>query len=250
MKPNLPCQCGDRIELIAMPNDPDPIPAGATGTVVTIIDRYDGTRQIVVDWDNCVGRSLNLELPEDHFRVTPIIDHSELVYLTNGGCEVTDVTPEVLDAANLPYRAASDGGNDWYPLTTVEEKVIAEDEVQSASGSYGGTGYTVLYKGGKWIAITFENTYSLPEDSVEQAKAQSAALAQELIPVARAFGGQVAFDSDPHTFTGNGSVTGGMFTTSLLIPMEYPIKHCGFDFERFKLELEALLQKTPLGSAA
>lgn len=44
---------GDRIRLIHMPDDPDPIPSGSEGTVLWADDM-----QIVVDWD--VRRSLNL----------------------------------------------------------------------------------------------------------------------------------------------------------------------------------------------
>jgi len=47
---------GDRIELVEMPNDPDPIPVGATGTVIRITN--GPYPQIHVSWDN--GRILNL----------------------------------------------------------------------------------------------------------------------------------------------------------------------------------------------
>lgn len=53
---------GDRIELVIMPGDPDPIPPGTQGTV-----RYIDEHQAFVDWDN--GRKLNLALPQDVFRV-------------------------------------------------------------------------------------------------------------------------------------------------------------------------------------
>ena len=40
---------GDRVRLIAMPDDPDPIPAGATGTVLAVTTgRF---AQIEVEWD-------------------------------------------------------------------------------------------------------------------------------------------------------------------------------------------------------
>ncbi len=53
---------GDRIRLVSMPQDPDPIPAGSLGTVVAVHDHRDWT-QIDVDWDN--GRSLMLTMPDD-----------------------------------------------------------------------------------------------------------------------------------------------------------------------------------------
>jgi len=59
---------GDRIRLINMPNDPNPIESGTTGTVkeVNTIQMF-GEDQLVVDWDN--GRGLNLLVGEDEFEV-------------------------------------------------------------------------------------------------------------------------------------------------------------------------------------
>ncbi len=53
---------GDRIRLIHMPEDPDPIPAGSLGTVRAIHPQR-GWMQVEVDWDN--GRQLMLSLPAD-----------------------------------------------------------------------------------------------------------------------------------------------------------------------------------------
>jgi hypothetical protein len=53
---------GDRIRLVSMPQDPNPIPIGSLGTVVAVHEYRDWT-QVDVDWDN--GRSLMLTLPED-----------------------------------------------------------------------------------------------------------------------------------------------------------------------------------------
>ena len=53
---------GDRIRLIHMPEDPDPIPAGSLGTVRAIHPQR-GWMQVEVDWDN--GRQLMLSLPVD-----------------------------------------------------------------------------------------------------------------------------------------------------------------------------------------
>ena len=63
---------GDRIELVAMPDDPCPIPAGTQGTVqrVSEIDLGDGPyTQVSVAWDN--GRTLQLVMPPDQARVVP-----------------------------------------------------------------------------------------------------------------------------------------------------------------------------------
>lgn len=56
---------GTRIRLIAMPNDPDPIDKGMTGTVTHV--ESGSLPQIEVDWDN--GRSLSLIPGVDSFEV-------------------------------------------------------------------------------------------------------------------------------------------------------------------------------------
>ena len=62
-----PACVGDRVTLVHMVGDPDPIPPGAVGTVVGI-DRWpDATWNIGVHWDS--GRSLGLIYPLDKFTV-------------------------------------------------------------------------------------------------------------------------------------------------------------------------------------
>jgi hypothetical protein len=61
---------GDRIRLLSMPDDPDPIPAGATGTVLSVTT--GPYAQIEVDWDN--GRSLALVPGVDRFEVIGSVD--------------------------------------------------------------------------------------------------------------------------------------------------------------------------------
>ncbi|MEO8269082.1 MAG: DUF4314 domain-containing protein [Aureliella sp.] len=53
---------GDRVRLISMPQDPDPIPLGTLGTVVRVQDQRDWY-QVEVAWDN--GRQLMLATPDD-----------------------------------------------------------------------------------------------------------------------------------------------------------------------------------------
>ena len=62
-------QPGDRIRLVAMKDDPDPIQAGQTGTVVDIrrYERQQPWHQIDVAWDN--GRTLMLVSPPDLFEI-------------------------------------------------------------------------------------------------------------------------------------------------------------------------------------
>lgn len=57
---------GDRIKLVYMGADPDPIPAGTLGTVTRITHLkfgHDVQIQVGVDWDN--GRSLSCVCPPD-----------------------------------------------------------------------------------------------------------------------------------------------------------------------------------------
>ena len=61
MMSNTP-KIGDRIRLIFMPNDPDPVPAGSLGTIIAVHPHHSWT-QVEVDWDN--GRSLMLTMPGD-----------------------------------------------------------------------------------------------------------------------------------------------------------------------------------------
>ena len=63
----LPCP-GDRLELIVMTDDPDPVPAGTKGTVKFVRWCKTGRNawlQVDVDWDN--GRQLMLVVPPDRF---------------------------------------------------------------------------------------------------------------------------------------------------------------------------------------
>jgi len=63
---------GDRIKLIAMPDDPNPVPVKGTGTVTFVKEHGSAERawlQIGVDWDN--GRGLMLSVPPDKVDVIP-----------------------------------------------------------------------------------------------------------------------------------------------------------------------------------
>jgi hypothetical protein len=57
---------GSTIELLEMPNDPDPIPVGTRGVVVEIRDSR-GFEQIEVKWEN--GRTLFLLPGADRWRI-------------------------------------------------------------------------------------------------------------------------------------------------------------------------------------
>lgn len=67
-----PVKKGDRIKLISMPEDPDPIPPGTTGTVEDVVDLCDfgpgrPQWQVHVKWD--AKRSLSLIIPPDRVSV-------------------------------------------------------------------------------------------------------------------------------------------------------------------------------------
>lgn len=64
---------GDRIRLISMTNDPDPIPEGSVGTVAAVHDHRDWL-QVEIDWDN--GRALMLTLPEDSIAIIQRDQHN------------------------------------------------------------------------------------------------------------------------------------------------------------------------------
>ncbi len=61
---------GDRIRLIAMPDDPDPVPPDSTGTVI-FVEKHDTDPrtwfQVDVNWDN--GRKLMLAIPPDRIEI-------------------------------------------------------------------------------------------------------------------------------------------------------------------------------------
>jgi hypothetical protein len=61
-----PVKEGQRIELISMGEDPDPIQLGARG-VVEYASEFQGAWQVSVKWDN--GRTLSLVCPPDRFKV-------------------------------------------------------------------------------------------------------------------------------------------------------------------------------------
>lgn len=58
---------GDRIRLLHMPNDPNPIPEGTLGTVLGVTELHFKEKevQVLVKWDN--GRSLSCICPPDVF---------------------------------------------------------------------------------------------------------------------------------------------------------------------------------------
>lgn len=60
---------GTRIELLSMPNDPDPIPPGTRGTIIQHANPGSWAEQLWIKWD--IDRSLCLIPGVDQFRIVP-----------------------------------------------------------------------------------------------------------------------------------------------------------------------------------
>lgn len=90
-------QKGDRIRLLSMDNDPDPIPVGSTGTIESVTAGPLG--QVRVTWD--CGRSLNLIPGVDRFEV---IERSTQASAPTGPTPV--VVPRNVYAGILALRAS------------------------------------------------------------------------------------------------------------------------------------------------
>ena len=81
---------GDRIKLISMASDPDPIPVGSTGTVLAVTEGL--LAQIQVKWD--CHRSLSLIPGVDIFEV---IGHTDLVAASMGCPKCSNVAMDLLE---------------------------------------------------------------------------------------------------------------------------------------------------------
>ena len=72
-------KAGDRVKMVFMPNDPDPIPEGTEGTVRDVQQMdwgHDKFTQVRVEWDN--GRSLSCVSPPDYLEIiTPAAVNTE-----------------------------------------------------------------------------------------------------------------------------------------------------------------------------
>jgi len=66
-------QPGDRIKLVAIPDNPDPIPLSSTGTVSSVRKCGSGRDAwLQVDLNGANGRKLMLSAPPDQFEVIAI----------------------------------------------------------------------------------------------------------------------------------------------------------------------------------
>lgn len=78
----LPCP-GDRIRLVRMEVDPDPIEPGSEGTVREVNLLTFSDSQLWVDWDN--GRSLSLLVGVDEWEIIGLDGPDYIHLLTNSG---------------------------------------------------------------------------------------------------------------------------------------------------------------------
>ena len=134
MAPNdnyIGCKVGDRIRLMAMPDDPDPLPVGSTGTVTSVTE--GPLAQIGVEWD--CGRSLLLIPGTDEFEV---IDDSNLVGVDSacGQCGNRDADLLAWDEEDGEFvtcmlcgHVYGPGGEAYVPLTEPND----EHETEPAS---------------------------------------------------------------------------------------------------------------------
>jgi hypothetical protein len=89
---------GDRIRLVEMLNDPDPLPVGATGTIQDIVRLDADAEQWWIKWDAPnERRSLSLVVPPD--RVEQIVEEprAKLVHVTAYAHKLTDMALKETD---------------------------------------------------------------------------------------------------------------------------------------------------------
>jgi len=70
---------GTEVELLAMPEDPHPVPPGTRGKVITV----DDAGSLVMKWNN--GSSLSLIPSVDQFRKVPEQEIGQKTSMTMGG---------------------------------------------------------------------------------------------------------------------------------------------------------------------
>ena len=83
---------GDRVELIHMPDDPDPIASGSLGTVISVDSRMG---VVDVKWDS--GRTINLIMGVDNFKI--VNESKQVNVVVPKKEEIT--TPSVADKHNV-----------------------------------------------------------------------------------------------------------------------------------------------------
>lgn len=59
---------GKTVELIEMPDDPDPVAPGSRAKVISEVEFYDRLH-LNVEWEDGVNRSLNLLVPPDVIKI-------------------------------------------------------------------------------------------------------------------------------------------------------------------------------------
>lgn len=113
---------GDRIVLTAMADDPDPIEAGATGTVVGF-NVAPQVEQVIVEWDEWVGRSLMLVPGRDRWNRIVLAKPSQV------GCWIDGTRG--WQAQGIMVEIAADRG---FPITRAER--ITLEQFMRGDGDY------------------------------------------------------------------------------------------------------------------
>ena len=141
-------KAGTRIRLIAMPNDPDPIAKGTTGTVNHV--ESGSLPQIEVAWDN--GRSLSLIPGVDSFETIEDEDNDRkilerVIYekaaralgytkdeldeaINETGCRV-EVEAKIADAFNEFNVAFEDWDSFTDPIASEVSGIVSEHEFEN-----------------------------------------------------------------------------------------------------------------------
>jgi len=142
-----PLKPADRIRLLEMPEDPNPIPTGTTGTVLKVAS-FLAWDQVSVKWDN--GRTLMLAIPPD---VIEIIGGEELFFLAaeilgreGGFVDNAFVVSTEKDRDEILHAARFNGNSSVRPITRDEafEIVPPDKDGRRTFYYYGGGDYLRL----------------------------------------------------------------------------------------------------------
>lgn len=167
----------------------------------------------------------------------------EMIFMTNGCCEVATIKQIDLEQHNLEYQHSHSSCEPWYPLTKKEEVYVGEDYCQINNTLSGHMGYSVLYDGQKWQCLEFSIPYSLDnndeEHTKESALQQHKCTLNNLLFLANKIKGKVAWtEGVSHEYEQDSSTLySGEYTAYLLIPFSYPLVKAK-SFNEWKVHLE------------
>jgi hypothetical protein len=154
----------------------------------------------------------------------------ELVYATNGCCEVSNAGPRLFSKLGLEWSVDEHGF--FYPLTEKESRFIGEDGIELPNGLWPHMAYSCIYEGRKFACPSIEIGYGRDnEDDRVSVLRQLKAYADEIRPRIEAIGGHVILEEDePDT----------SHTLLILIPFDYIAQNAS-DFDDWKIKLARLM---------